>query len=159
MRLRSTTNVAGSDYRGLGVMVTMSTGQVITDLTSPEILLWDTEIYDDLAFHSTVSNTSRITVPAGVTRLQLFCCIHTEDLGATTHFKLIELVKNGSNTFDGAGAFQQRDIADITPRLPILTVLSVIEGDYFELQYSTTVTGAGETLQTDQNYFGAMVVL
>jgi hypothetical protein len=157
MKLTSMNAPPVGDNRGLGVLLDMASGQTITAATSPELLLWDTEIYKDIdALHNTTTNTSRIVTPAGVKRMLLSALIHTDDLGATTHYKLIELLKNGSATFDGASAFNQRDVTNMTPRMPIMTVLEVAEGDYFELQYTTTAT---ETLIVNQTWFAATVIL
>lgn len=50
--------------RFIGVRVYNSTGQTITTAT-PTALTFDSENYDTDAFHSTSSDTSRLTVPTG----------------------------------------------------------------------------------------------
>jgi len=53
-----------------GALVTISSAQSIPHNTQ-DVLLFDTEEYDEGDWHSTSSNTSRLTVPANVSRIQL----------------------------------------------------------------------------------------
>ena len=71
-------------------------GQVISGATFTT-LLFDTENYDTDAYHSTASNTGRLTIPSGKTgyyRISLMYAL-------TTDLTIIRLLINGSNVTRG----------------------------------------------------------
>ena len=73
-----------------------ATGQVISGATFTT-LLFDTENYDTDAYHSTSSNTGRLTIPAGKTgyyRISLMYAL-------TADLTIIRLLINGSNVTRG----------------------------------------------------------
>lgn len=90
---------------------------------------WDTEIEDTDAFHSTVSNTSRITIPAGITAIRIGG--HSVWTANATGRRYTQIKKNGVQ-FDGNPVDNRvaSDTGDITIWSPKLIVTA---GDYFEL--------------------------
>lgn len=156
MRAASTVAPTSGDNRGKGCLLTMSTGQVITSAASPVTLLWDTESYDDMDFHSVSSNTGRITVPTGVTRIMLIGLVHWQNQGVT-RIENSSMTKNGSLVHDGLPSASMRNIVTSSdPRNPLWTIQNVVAGDYFEIICRTD--DASETLATNQTFFCATVV-
>lgn len=99
------------------------------------ILTFDQEELDVGGWHNTVSNTSRLTVPAGVTYVRLTGRA-TFDLADGTAYAdiILNLLKNGAiykqsfgSTQDGSGQNQTSLHIDSGP-------VQVIAGDFFELQ-------------------------
>jgi len=113
-----------------GVLLTLSADETIPHNTVTGVS-WDTETYDTDGFHESVTNPSRITIPAGVSRVRLNATIGF-DANATGE-RLIRFAKAGVSTFAGCGHM----------RLPAGTtsgyfgmnitsgILDVSSGDYF----------------------------
>jgi hypothetical protein len=148
------TGVAGSDYRGKGVLLTHSTGQAIT--SSPTELVWDNEVYDDLGFHSASVETGRITVPPGVTRIQLIAQVHFPDI--SSHKYLLDIYKNDSLTWEGGTGDIMDKVAGYVPRYLFYTQVEVATGDFFHIRYSRNTGPTSFTLQTNQTFFCAVVL-
>ena len=147
------------DTRGMGCHLTQSAGQSIIDTSSPEILLWDTETYDDLGFHNTTTNTSRITVPADVSRLLVCCITSTVDKPSLAGTDYVELLINGSV---GSGESAQdwlveTDVGPLTPAPNFAHPFNVSEGDYFELQFYIDDTTA-RLMDTNKTWFACVVL-
>lgn len=95
--------------------------------------------YDHLGLHSTSSNTSRITVPSGVTHVKLSGQIQMELMSAatsTTNYIEVFIRKNGLGTYVG---MPRQSINTYTSTNREFTacisspILEVSAGDYFEL--------------------------
>lgn len=97
-------------------------------------LAWDSEVYDDGAWHSNAVNNSRLTVPAGVTRVRLGGTIAIANAVASVGL-LFSVSRNGTAPFDGRPAASFASAADVArqPRLNIASgQIPVTAGDYFE---------------------------
>lgn len=77
------------------VRVVKAADQTTADYTAGGLVTWDTEHIDTDAWHSTVSNTSRLTVPTGVTVAEFSGAIAV-DLSTANTWKNLYLYKNGS---------------------------------------------------------------
>jgi hypothetical protein len=105
------------------------TGQ---NVTTPAAVTWDTEEFDVGGWHDTGSDTSRITVPSGVSQIQLFGCIrlanHTGDVMMT-----VEIKKNGNSLTPTIR--NQNRVSNVTNKSCYVASppLIVTAGDYFEL--------------------------
>jgi hypothetical protein len=91
---------------------------------------WDSEYYDTDAIHSTSSNTSRLTVPAGLGgKWELMCSL---SFAAATQgaYRSLRVLKNGSaiNFFDGApaGSTSQTSIS-------YSNIFDLVATDYIEV--------------------------
>jgi hypothetical protein len=123
-----------------GVYLTKSSAQSIP-ITTYTAITWDTESFDTDAFHSTSTNTSRITIPSGLAGYysiyyQLSC--GNGDLTAVSG-----IAKNGTriNSFQG-----WKSVANGTGGYSSHLILNLAVGDYIEaLVYATN------TLQVDSN--------
>lgn len=126
---------SGSTFVGCSLYDTNAT-QSISNNTST-LVTWNSENFDTTAFHSTATNTSRITIPAGKAGYYLFTSYGFFGDNATGNRRL-DLRKNGSlirswptpsttNTFSG---------------LTITCLLSLAEADYIEIAVFQTSGGA-----------------
>lgn len=109
-------------------------------------LTFDTEQYDTDAWHSTVTNTDRLTVPSGVSKVRL--CAQAGWASSATGARGLRIIKNADsapaiglpNLFlpgqtGGNSLNVQSSVIDVTP------------GDYFRLQ-AYQASGAGLDLLT-----------
>jgi hypothetical protein len=117
----------------LGALVHKSTGDQaigVTFVTST----WDTEIYDLAGWHDAVSNTSRLTVPSGVSFVRVISSILASAPVVLQH------LKNGA-TFAGMG---KGDVSMGTGSnlLNIASApIAVSAGDYFQTQIGKETSG------------------
>ena len=79
-----------------GAKVLDNSAQVIAN-TAFTVKTWDTEAYDTDGYHDNVTNNSRITIPAGVTKVRLTAHILWDFWNGNT--RTVKIRKNGS---DGA---------------------------------------------------------
>jgi hypothetical protein len=125
-------------YRG--AVAKKSADQTGLNLTTATALTWDAEDLDTDSIHSTVSNTSRLTVPAGVSKIKLKASVFFGGV-ATDQWMLVYFGKNGINAFFG-GAVQSLYNGSTnfltTPGASIESAtLQVTPGDYFEVIVQT----------------------
>ncbi len=105
---------------------TMTTG-VQADLD------FNSEEYDTDSIHDTSTNSSRLTVPAGVTRVQLWCRVDGTGDETFGDF-LIQLIKNGSGIPTGGFNLNIEQTTSLFKITLISTVLEVIPTDFFEMR-------------------------
>ncbi len=124
------TEIAHSGFCGCLVKKASDlTGQNITTATA---ITWDTETYDYGGWHDTGSNTSRMTVPTGVTRVRLLGQIRLENVNAN-NWAAAFVKKNGSAAFDGPPEQLIGNASSSVFVQIVSPVLEVTAGDYFEL--------------------------
>ena len=119
----------GSGGRGnaAGAKVYNNTTQLASN-SSATTLTYNSEDFDTDGFHSTSSNTSRLTVPAGLGGKYLVTA-RTFTPFATTNSKYIQLHKNGDATpfqREGYGA------SAVVDTVFIYAVMDLVAGDYIE---------------------------
>ena len=127
---------SGSTF--VGASVSNSTTQAISNNTHTAVL-WDTEQFDTDAFHSTATNTSRFTIPAGKGGKYLFNCSVRWD-NNTSSDRILEIYKNGT-------IFAVLDV--LTGNYPgymISRTLNLVATDYVEL-YVYQNSGGSRTLE------------
>jgi hypothetical protein len=137
---------AGGAFRG--ALVRKAVDQTAANYTTTSAVAWDQEAYDTDAIHDNSTQNTRLTVPAGVTRVRLGARI---DLGSVTNdmWVFVLIYKGGSASFDGAPA----TAAEIGVSVPTITVWSpvlVVEAaQYFEcmlgIETDTSVTVVAAT--------------
>lgn len=113
-----------------GALVKKASSQVGVDYTSDVTVTFDTDVYDTDAWHDTSSNTSRMTVPSGVTRVRLSANIYfsaaTSTQVVTAFFK-----KNGSELT--ASVYQHDPVNSTNPRKQLISYIDeCTAGDYYE---------------------------
>lgn len=154
----SFTGVAASSR---GALVINSTNLTAQNYTGGAAITFDSEVYDTDAIHSTSSNTSRLTVPAGVTKVRLVGAVGGSAVTANT-VVIISFSKDGggldgSPNFDGAG-FQIIDTANITPRASVSSgVINVTPGEYYELVWRTVGDTSSDVLEAT-TFFGMEII-
>lgn len=123
-------NKAHGGFRG--AMVRKSANQSISSGTNTPVT-WQTAIYDTSGIYSP-SNPTRLTVPAGVTKVRLAAQIV---FGANATGKRDVLIqKNGSLNYDGRATTNTLPVTGTSQTMTVnLTspVLEVTQGDYFEI--------------------------
>jgi hypothetical protein len=127
----------------VGVRCTSSATLSIANNTET-VVTWNTESFDTDGFHSTSSNTGRITIPTGKDGKYLLTTFMTWATG-TTGYRAIRLKKNGTNV----GIVNMPPSAEY-PSQQFTTIQSAVAGDYFEVWVYQN-NGSAQTL----NYDGA----
>jgi hypothetical protein len=152
-----------------GALVKKAADQTTANFTAAfTALTWDTETYDVGGWHDTGSNTSRLTVPSGVTHVKLTGCVGISSITGTASLYLA-VFKNG----DAVAGTRAINLPLVGPlvmangdyQLSLVSgPLAVSSGDYFELvvlivgDSSVTVT-AGQSyfaIEAIENFSGAM---
>ncbi len=100
---------------------------------------WESAVYDTgfkgAVFAEFVTNPSRITIPAGITKVRLTgSAIMTANFGSSGLRRGIDLYKNGSK-LDPGGFSQQSGPQDGLHTTAVSAVIEVVATDYFELNY------------------------
>lgn len=112
----------------VGMVVTNSAVQSIPNIT-PTALTFNTEEIDTNAYHSTVSNTSRGTVPSGKAG-KYRITVHTSHAANNTNDKILFLRKNGSDIVGARDSTFPN--ASLVGNLNVTRTLALAEGDYIE---------------------------
>jgi len=134
----------GSSFNGARVFD--SGTQSISNATNTAIT-FNSESYDTNSYHSTVTNTSRLTVPS--TGYYLFSAQMFTDANATGG-RYLEIKKNGTTVQAmETGAATQASMATF---LPITAILSATASDYFELFLYQTSGGTRNTYTSGAAY-------
>jgi hypothetical protein len=128
---------AGGSSTFCGVRVYNTTNnQSLANATETD-LTWDSEIYDTDGFHSTSTNTSRLTVPAGKAGYYQINAFGVFNNNSTTGSRYIDIKKNGaaSNYFNFANS-------NVDTGMTVSFVLNLAEGDYIEMAMYQASTGS-----------------
>lgn len=142
-------------FMGALLNLTTTTGQNYSSgLTVP----WNVEVYDTDGFHDNVTNNTRLTIPSGlgIKKVRLVGCVRGNALTAGSDHTIV-IWKNGTAAYAGNSAtFAETNAFADQQNCVVSPVLSVVDGDYFELFYSTSDTSSG--IQADRSFFGIEVV-
>jgi hypothetical protein len=130
-----------------GALVYKSVDQTALNASSVTAMTWNSEQYDVGGWHDTGSNTSRLTVPSGVTHVKL-----TARLSATLVTDGVDfycwIAQNG-NVVAGSRTINMPFAVFMGAGAPHITLasgpLAVTPGDYFELYIVTGSAGGGDT--------------
>jgi hypothetical protein len=120
---------------------------------------YDTEEYDTDNFHDNAVNNSRLTVPAGVSRVKLTANVYwqQDNVGRRIH----ALRKNGAQIIGSfyASILPEDGIGSNTSSVNLASpVLSVSEGDYFEINAYQDSGGNLDIDSGDINWFAIEVI-
>ena len=133
----------GASFVGCAVS-NVSTGSISVSNNTDTVVTWDTEAYDTDSFHSTVTNTSRMTIPTGKGGKYIVTSKFRWDTN-TTGNRSVTFYVNGTGV-DGtniAGNYA-------SPFQVYTAVLNVSAGDYVEV-YAFQDSGGTRTLNLNQN--------
>jgi hypothetical protein len=139
---------AGGSFAGC--RLTFTGNQSISNATSTK-LTFGSEDYDTDSFHSTVTNTSRITIPAGMGGYYLIYGMNSWDSNSTTGRRIIYIFKNNAEII-GAEVGVTAASPATYPAVQITTVLNLSAGDYVELEVYQS--SGGSLNATAFNQFG-----
>lgn len=140
----------------LGVSVFKSANQSISNATNT-IVTFDSEDYDTNNFHSTVTNTSRLTVPSGLAGKYLVNANIVFNNNATG-IRILYFMKNGSNNCTPS---LQNASSSLGTYLTGSGVFNLAVGDYIEIQvYQSSggaldILGTATSCQAQLTYLGA----
>jgi len=131
--------------RYMGAMVKKSADQTAANYSSATVVEWDAETRDSDAWHDTVTNNSRLTIPSGlgIKTVDLRGKIRVTDHTANLYTGIF-IFKNGTQVYDGTSA--NLFPSTLTLALVDITALDIscADGDYFQLflecQTDTSVT-------------------
>lgn len=160
----SVTPAAGSEIGGTGLiqripyvrgaMVKKTADQIGADYSAGATIAFDAEVYDTDAIHDTVTNNSRLTVPARVRYVRCGCTVTFANLTAGVDLTVV-IRKNGSSSYDGVPQ-QCVDAASAAPCVNLTSgSVPVVAGDYFEVvafsptDASSDITAARTTFWMD----------
>ncbi len=136
-RITAAANGSGGSGSFSGALVKKAVDQTAANYSAGAFVAWDTEVYDDNAFHDNVTNNTRLTVPSGVTKVRIGVQVTCGVVAASADY-FVDIYKNGSVSYDGA-ALGMADTSNVNPRAQCWTpVLTVTPGDYFEAKLTTT---------------------
>lgn len=152
--------VDGSGYPPLrqmrGALVTKAATQVGANFTAGSpvygaYVSWDTVTYDtDKIFNA--ATPTRLTVPAGITRVRVSACASVDNVTASDWFYLV-IDKNktaaGASSYTGEPQ-QAATLSNVNVRLSASSaIIPVTPGDYFELRlYNATDTSVDVSSQS-----------
>jgi hypothetical protein len=114
----------------VGVKVTANADQSIANDTATDVT-WNTEEYDTDAFHSTSTNTNRLTVPSGKAGYyKIFFCVKFTNSANATGRRIISLQLNGTEIAD----YETHALSGVFPTM-VLSITKYLEvADYVALQ-------------------------
>jgi uncharacterized protein YjlB len=130
----TTETSAGQPFKG--ALVTLAADETAANYTTASAVSFDEEVYDTGGWHSNATNPTRLTVPAGVTKVRIDGGAVVSALTAGDTVTLA-IYKNGS--LDWAGSpHQYSDTGASSIGVTVSTgAVEVAEGDYFELFLDT----------------------
>lgn len=149
-----------------GALVFNNASQNTTASGAWYTMTWNSESYDTSSFHDTTTNTSRITIPNGVSKIKLW---GNAEFPATavTGLRGLRFYKNGTGVAPGTSEILIP--ANVSAAAAIQSVslstptLNVVAGDYFEMQVfqssGTAAIAIGTNSTTgDKTYFAVQAV-
>ena len=117
-----------------GARVTPAADELTVDVTTQTPITLDAEDYDIGGWHDNSVNNTRLTVPAGVTKVELNAQLSLL-LADTNEWLFATITKNGVVDWDGSANSLNELQTNLTPYGNLGTgVVEVVEGDYFEFE-------------------------
>lgn len=133
---------ANISARFIGAQVSNSVAQAVPDATATALTA-DTESFNTDSLHSTVSNTSRITVP--VTGYYLLNC-NVYFAANTTGKRVVDFRLNGTTFFGTSAVDPDGSLTD--PNIPITAIVLLAATDYVEvIAFQNSLGSLNVTLQ------------
>ncbi|MBE7637068.1 hypothetical protein GUA87_09450 [Sneathiella sp. P13V-1] len=132
----------------LSATVTPSAGSLVT-------LSWGTASYDTDDYFDAAVHPTRLTVPAGVSKVVIRAQVRWSSGGSD--LRQISLQKNGSTAFAGR-PYDIRVTDNEDVNLISSAPLTVTAGDYFELIAIAPASGGADILQNDSTWFSIEAV-
>jgi hypothetical protein len=117
----------------MAALVKKAADQTAANYSTDTAITWDTETTDTTSIHDTGSNTSRLTVPAGVSYVRLSASVNLSSVTASTRV-YVYFTKNGGVHGSDPGLPTTKQFSSATGLwLNLVSApLAVSPGDYFE---------------------------
>lgn len=148
IRANAVSSTVSSEIRAfIGCRIRRSTNQSISS-GSEQVITFDTESYDTDGFHSTVSNTSRITIPAGLGGKYRITA-NVEWASDANGYRFIYIKKNGSAYIGGSSSGLTASVSYASHSLTVDADL--VAGDYIEV-YALQNSGGGINVVSQTDY-------
>lgn len=142
---------AGGTYAGVYATKTASFPSLANNTDT--ILAFDgTDVHDTDTFHDTVTNNSRITIPAAVNGKKGRFWAHVSFAANATQYRRVCLLKNGVAIFCVA---QNAVVAGATQLYPTFPTQALVTSDYYEIN---AFQNSGGALSTTAQSFGLDVL-
>lgn len=143
---------ASSTPTFVGCQLYMSANQSIANGTNTT-LLWNSEYFDTDGFHSTTTNTGRITIPTGKAGYYLLIGMCRWNAN-TSQRRNMSLAKNGTY-IAGTDWMENPSTNEGFLLQPFSFLVNAAVGDYYQMQVSQ---GSGSAIDViaDSSYFGAI---
>jgi hypothetical protein len=108
-------------------------GSIVTSTPTP--INFDSEAFDSDGFHSTSSNTSRMTVPTGLDGFYIITGCIVYNVTSVTGYRAAKIVLNGTAGVgtDLAEGRLDNPSAGVNPRVLVTTTYRLVATDYVEL--------------------------
>lgn len=138
-----------------GALVTKASDQLLANYTTDVAVTWDDETgggYDLGGWHDNSTNNTRLTVPAGVSRVRLRAQLDITGASVGGVSDACRILKNGSEDWDGRANGAMRPTASVRTHNICTPVVNVTPGDYFELKYFISTDTAINVL-ADTSWF------
>lgn len=150
---------AATTFRGALVRLSVSQNNVNFTAGSPTFgayVVFDAEVYDTSGIHDNAVNNTRLTVPAGASKVRLTAQATLDNVTAN-EWVYLAVDKNGSATWVGT-AQSAATLSNTAVRLNAVSpVVEVVPGDFFQMRIyialdtavtvSTTTTFAMEIVE------------
>lgn len=108
---------------------------------------WETEVYDDNSFIDIAGDSTRLTIPSGVTRVNVSALILSSSVDIGVRCALIIAKHNSSDVFQINAAFTEVTSVDATPSISVCALgIDVVAGDIIHIKHlfdDTSWTFAG----------------
>lgn len=130
----------------------------LTSVTWPLLIPWQEAVYDTDDFWAGAA-PSRLTVPAGVTKVRLTASVSFEGL-ATAGSVFAQFFRNGASLSPGSGPTARQSNTGFSDNvLPLVSpVVNVTAGDYFEVRATVSMSGQDQILEDYRTWFALEVV-
>lgn len=134
-----------------GVKCVSTLGSISISNNTIQVVDWNSENFDTDAFHSTSTNTSRITIPAGKDgKYQIIAKLHY--IGNATGQRQIRLNKNGN--FTSNAVVSSNGTTDTV--FVITEIFDLVAGDYMEVAaYQNSGGALNISVSNTESFFSA----
>lgn len=119
-------------------------------------LNWEDAAYDTDGFHDPLANGSRLTIPIGVSKIQLTAQIRWDS--SSVNLREVQFYKNGSNAYAGRAFSRDEAISSVTIQTLVSPVLAVTAGDYLEVAVWQNSGSSRTVLSHDSCWFSLQVI-
>lgn len=96
------------------------------------------EDYDTDAYHDTVTNINRLTIPAGFASAVYAVTASIQVTANATGMRTLQIRKNGANLSRGAGSIKQNAPAGGVALLAVSADVTLVAGDYVDITVTQT---------------------